>query len=57
MFMDPSVEKQAARETKVDAFLRRRPLVFTLLVCLVAASVTVGLLYRTEYSTVLYQGF
>ena len=57
MYDDRNLERPVEGDSKLDAFLRARPRLFTVLLCLIAAGITAGLLYRTEFSTVLYQGF
>jgi hypothetical protein len=44
-------------ESRLDAFGRRHPGLFTAALVVLAAAVTVGLLFKPTYTVVLYQGF
>ena len=57
MFADRQSETSSGAEAWFDAWARRHPRAFTGLLVLIAAAVTVGLLFKTEYAYVMYQGF
>ena len=57
MFADRQSETSSGAEAWFDAWARRHPRAFTGLLVVIAAAVTVGLLFKTEYAYVMYQGF
>lgn len=56
MFVEPKPD-ETATETWFEKRARRRPGVFTGGLVLLAIAVTIGLLFKTDYAIVLYQGF
>lgn len=57
MFAEPQPQAKAAAETWFEKRARRHPGLFTVGLVLLAIGVTVGLLLKTDYAIVLYQGF
>lgn len=49
--------KNAAKENGFEAWGRAHPGLFTALLVVLGVAVTVGLLFQTGFSFVLYQGF
>jgi hypothetical protein len=57
MFVETKPSEQIQAEPWFDRFTRSRPIVFSVVLFLFAALVTVGLLFKSAETVVLYQGF
>jgi hypothetical protein len=57
MFVEAKKEAKGRIASWLDDATRRHPRLFTTGLVLMAAVVTVGLLFKTGYTLVLYQGF
>lgn len=56
-FAETKQEEKGAMAAWLEANARKRPGLFTLLLLLLAAAVTIGLLLKTSQAIILYQGF
>jgi hypothetical protein len=57
MFQEPEAQAKGRMAQSLDSWARRHPGMFTLFLVLLTAGVTLGLLYKTGYALILYQGF
>jgi hypothetical protein len=57
MFQEPESQAKGRMAQSLDSWARRHPGMFTLFLVLLTAGVTLGLLYKTGYALILYQGF
>jgi len=57
MFAEPQPQAKGGAETWFERRARRHPRVFTAGLVVLAIAVTIGLLLKTDYAIVLYQGF
>ena len=57
MFVEPRDGASKGLASWLDGQARQHPNVFTAVLVLLAVGVTVGLLFKTGYTLVLYQGF
>lgn len=57
MFVEAKQAEQNEAEPWFDRLTRRRPVAFSAGLLVIAALVTVGLLFKSSETVVLYQGF
>lgn len=57
MFVEKANPDAAGKSNKLDAFGRRHPGLFDVVLVVLAAAITLGLLAKPTYTLVLYQGF
>ena len=57
MFQEPETQAKGRVAQTLESWARAHPGAFTCLLVLLAAGVALGLLYKTGYALILYQGF